>query len=283
MAKIPFKIMSLQKRDRWFKGVFYGCHGAGKTELGASAVDVPDMCDVFCISAEKGIMTVDETDRIINKDDFFEIPVDDIETCEAVRKWLIAHCMYRDQNDEEKLRGLEERLGFRQPEDTHPARRFRTVMIDTLTEIQQFAMTKTLGISNTLAFDADIPDSEWSHYNKILNRMGMLMRAFRDLPMHVIFLCQEDYKQDQTKKLLYSPMLMGKMGGCVQGYVDVCGRLELVKGSKGEDIRRLWIQPIDKNNAKNRFGKFKDPYIDDATMPRILSALTTGKSLVETE
>lgn len=222
-------------------------------------------------------MTISETNRITNKDALFTVDFDDIATAELIRQWLVMHCKLRDADDEVGLKRLEAKIGF---ENTGPAKRFRTVIVDSLTEVQAFAMTQILGITNALAFDADIPDSEWAHYNKVLNRLQMFMRAFRDLPMHVIFICQEDFKQDQTKKLLYSPMLMGKMGGRVSGYVDICGRLEMIKDAKNNDVRRLWIQPVDKNSAKNRFGKFKDPYIDDATLPKILAAITTGKSLL---
>lgn len=239
------------------------------------------MCDVISIAAEKGNMTIEETDRITNKGAFYEIPVDNIETLERVRQWLVAHCKYRDLDDEANLQRLEVEIGFRQLGETHRARRFRTCVLDTITEIQAFAMSKTKGISNTLAFDADIPDSDWPTFNKILERMQMLMRAFRDLPMHCIFLLQEDFKQDATKKLMYKPMLLGKMGERVPGYVDLCGRLELGKDGRNEDVRRLWIQPIDKNTAKNRFGKFKDPYIDDPKLATLLASLVSGRSLLE--
>lgn len=280
-AKATFKLQSLQGRDKWFKAVFYGTNGAGKTELAGTAADVPDMQDVFIISAEKGLMTLDETDRIEHKEHIFNVDVDSISEVETIRKWLIAHCVAREADDEDALRELEVVIGFRVAAEDHPAKRFRCVVIDTLTEVQAFAMTQTLGISNNLAFDAEIPDSEWSHYNKILNRMQMLMRAFRDLHMHTIFLVQEDFKQDQTKKMLYSPALMGKMGQRIQGFADVCGRIEMVPGEKsGVWVRRLWIQPVDKNAAKSRFGKFKNTHIDDASLPRILAALTTGKELL---
>lgn len=252
----------------------YGDSGMGKTEFSGSAVDVPSMSDVFMISAEKGQLTIAETPRIINKDRLFMVDVDDIGTCEQIRKWLIAHCKFRDEKNYDALMKIETQIGFREEGDTTtPPRIFKTVIIDSLTEIQAFAMYKTLGMSNNIALDAELPDSEWSHYNKILNRMQLLARAFRDLPMHVIYVAQQSFVQDETKAKFYQPMLMGQMGKRIQGFVDILGYLTVVDGDKGSRIRRLWIQPVGKFQAKNRMSKFQGNYIDDPSMTKIVDAI----------
>lgn len=223
------------------------------------------MCDVFMINAEKGEMTIERTRRIKNKGALFPVGVDDIQTCEQIKQWLQAHCVARDANDETRLKDLEQKVGYDNP---GPARRFRTVIIDTVTEIQAFAMYQTLGINSNLALDASLPDQEWSHYNKILNRMEMFCRAFRDIPMHVIFLCQEDFIQDETKKRVYAPMLLGKMAKRIQGYVDVVGNLVMSKGDKGADVWSLILRPVDRHAAKNR-AALTESHIEDPTLPKI--------------
>lgn len=274
-AKTLFQITSLEATKTWLKCLVFGMHGAGKTEFAGTSADVADMQNIFIVNAEKGHLTIMETDRIFNKDKIFLANCDTIDQVEQMRQWLIAHCRYRDEGNVEKLLSLSEQTGMPLNEDGSP-KVFRTVVIDSLTEIQVFAMNKTLGMNNNMSLTADIPDSEWAHYNKILNRMGILMRAFRDLPMHVIFLAQEDFKQDETKKFHYQPMLMGQMAQRVSGFVDLAGFLTVETGDQGKSVRRLTIQPQNRVKAKNRMASFKKPYIDDPHMVNIAKELGIG-------
>jgi hypothetical protein len=265
-------LQTFHKRDRWFKAMFYGANGSGKTELAGTSVDVPAMCDVIMFNVEKGEMTIEATPRIKNKDRMVLANVDNITQAEHIKQWIQAHCKFRDEGNREKLIDLEIAIGFREANDRETTPRiFRTVIVDTVTEVQAFAMYQLLGITTSLGLDADVPDREWSHYNKMLNRMEIFLRVFRDIPMHVIMLCQENMIQDETKKRIYSPMLEGQLAKRIQGYSDAVGHIQRMTNDKGEDIHRLWLKPLGTHAAKNR-AALKVPYIDDATLADLFKA-----------
>ena len=274
-----FILSSLQTRHKWIKLLVYGAHGAGKTELCGSSVDVPAMCDVFMLSAEKGEMTIEETPRIKNKGGLFTVQVDNVSQVSKVRDWLVAHCMYRDANNEEGLKKLERAVGY---DIEGPAKRFHTVIVDSITEIQAFTMYNILGMKAEHSLDAQIPDQEWPHYNQILNRTQLMMRSFRDLPMHVLMICQRQYTQDETKKMHYAPQLLGQSSEKVQGFVDIVGFLQKIPAadSTTDDTHRLWVQPVGKFAAKNRKASFEEDYFDNPTMLQICKGLglTTQKA-----
>lgn len=271
----PFRLSSLQSRQRYWKMLFFGKHGIGKTELMGSAVDVPGMQDLFIVSAEKGEMTLEDTPRIKQKDKIFTAIANNIGEVSAMKDWLVAHCKYRDESNEAGLKKLEQMVGMDSGDG--PARKFYSVGIDTLSEIQAFATYQAKGYGNEIAIDATLSKTEWDHFNQILDRMQILMRAYRDLPMHVFFLAQESYVQDESKKMIYSPALQGQMARKVQGFVDIVGYLdmgELVVGNSTKKVRRLWLQPQPGSRfaAKSRKSSFKEDFLDDPTLSSMMAA-----------
>lgn len=271
-----FTVSTLQNRKRWFKGLFYGENGVGKTELAGTCADVPDMSDVFIVSAEKGEVTLEQTDRILRKDNIFQAPCDTVAEVELMRQWLIAHCLYRDQGNVDALKNLERAVGI---ENDGPPKLFRTCIVDTLTEVQAFAMYKILGLSNAMKFDAEMPDREWSHFNKILANVQIMARAFRDLNMHVILLCQAQRTTDDNKKPIFGPSLEGQMAKRIMGFVDMVGYLTVVRDSETQkDIRHLIVQPGYGYQAKNRFSSYKGNSFSDPSMSKIVQAIGWGAS-----
>lgn len=292
-AKKPaFEVTTLQNRKRWLKALYYGKNGAGKTELAGTCADVEDMSDVFVVNAEKGELTLEQTDRIQHKERIFVANCNTITEVEQMKLWLISHCIWRDYaeqqrvikklavcdpldlvKEEETLKKLESAIGFENP---GRAKRFRTCVVDSLTELQAFSMYKILGIGNTMAFDANMPDREWSHFNKILANVQVMARAFRDLQMNVILLCQENRTQDDTKKFIYGPMLEGQMAKRIMGFVDQVGYITIVRDDKGVEQRHLIVQPGYGFEAKNRAGIFKGKSFVDPYMPDIMKAIGWG-------
>lgn len=233
---------------------------------------------MFIVSAEKGDLTLEETPRIKNKAGLFPIAVDNLTQVEKTKQWLLAHCRYRDENNEQKLKDLEKAVGY---DVDAPARKFYSCGIDTVTELQAFATYLAKGYGLDIALDADLTKTEWDHFNSILDRMQIMMRAYRDLSMHIIFLAQEQFMQDENKRMIMSPALQGQMARRVQGFVDIVGYLVKIKktteqGQPTEEvIHRLWLQPPanGKFAAKNRVGSFGGSYIDNPSMPTIVSTL----------
>lgn len=272
----PFRISTVQNRDRYFKGLFYGRHGAGKTELAASAVDVPFMQDVLMIDAESGDMTLYDSTRIVHSDRIHHIKVSDFRTVAVIQEFLQAYCAARDRGDKATMARLYAQVTGIQTQDP-PS--YRTVIIDSLTEVEAYCTYQVLKVDiNNIQkeLNSDIDVAGWPEFRKNNEMMKLLVRAFRDLPMHVIFVCAESYVQDERKVQHYSPALTGKLTSQVQGFVDMVGRVIVGEPNPDTGIapRRVMVQPISgtggKFDAKNRRSVFQKPFFENPTMSDIM-------------
>ncbi len=264
----PFRLQALSEADQYWKILIYGAHGMGKTLLAGTCVDVEFMRNVFMISAEKGHLSIKESETIEHKDDLFIAIPNTVADVSKMKDWLVAHCRYRDEGNNEMLVKIQKTIGI----DSDEPRIFNTCIIDSVSEVQAFSIYQAKGYSANIALDADLMKTEWDHYNQILDRIQILMRAFRDLPIHVIFLCQEQWVQDESKKFNFAPALQGQMSRRVQGFVDVVGYLCQREDSDGKSVRRVFVQPVGKFAAKNRKGSFKGSHFDNPTIPMIMEA-----------
>lgn len=281
----PFRLSGLNTNKRWLKLLVYGQHGAGKTTLAGSAADVPDMNGVFMINAESGDMVLEDNDRIKHPEGIDVAEVLTFKQVAKMHEFLSAHCRLRDQNTpdaDDKMRGYEAMLKGVEPEDIETPTRYHTVIIDSLTEVEAYCMYALLGISGEFdigQIDEDMKTAEFSEYKKNNNMVNLLIRAFRDLPMHVIVLCGQVYEQDEQKRFHYGPALTGKLRSQVQGYFDIVGYLAVGKATEGtEASRRLYVQPVGKWDAKNRRSTFKAAHFENPTMKSILKDVGLSKA-----
>lgn len=221
---------------------------------------------------------------------------------------LKQHILFRDANNvkglrmiECQLRGVEmlERIGW-QPTSTDPnavvqemqqailalskdeaklaelipnPRKFRTVITDSLTEAQKYCMYQILGI-NPITQKLDVqPDSaEWKDWGSSREMIQFLVRRFRDLDIHALFVAAVDEDQDAKKQWYFTPMLPGKLAKDVQGLVDIVGFIKKVPLDNGQGVtRRLFLEGGVYGGvniaAKHRFGsKLKGQFLDNPTM-----------------
>lgn len=283
----PFAIKKVSADETWMKMLFYSMHGVGKTTLAASAVDVPSMGDVIMISAESGNLTLLDNDRVKNLDQLETIPVDAFDTVVKIFEFLSSHIQFRDlkgvaasltrEQADDKMRAQEAWMKGCEPSDIVTPKRYKTVILDSLTEIEAYCMYKLLGVHgefSTSMLDEDTKTAEFKEYKQNNNMVNLLVRAFRDLDMHVIVLAGRAFEQDEMKKFLYSPQLTGKLRTQVQGYFDIVGYLVAGKAKEGEQPpRRLYVQPEGRWDAKCRFAAYKSGHFDDPTLLSMMKAL----------
>lgn len=283
----PFQIKSRAKRDesRYIKIAVYGDYGSGKTYLAGTAAEVESMRDVLVVSAESGELTLDSVD-----DHGFEnidsVDVKNFIKVAEVYDFLKLHCQYRDAGDIEKLKKLQARMTGVPAEEIadEDVRQYRTVIIDSLTEVEIYCMNQLLGISDSTGLQEETQSAEWAEYKKQFHMVQRLVRAYRDLPMNVIMIIGRQYTQDEQKKMLFTLNLTGKLASQVQGFMDIVGYL--VTGAadeKGNLPRRLYIQPTGRFAAKSRFSNFKAPHIDNPSMKVILTQVGLLKGEVATK
>ena len=276
VAPPPFQIKSKAEREktRWVKILVYADFGIGKTYLAGTASSVSAMNDVIAVSAEAGELTWDSDDSGKHKfENIDSIRVTDYKTVARIYEYLKLHCDLRDDPSPEaldKLIKLQSKFTGRPIEEGGAPRRYRTVIIDSLTEVESYCMMQLLNISDKTGLQDEVQTAEWSEYKKQHSMVQRLVRAYRDLPMHVIFVCSRSYIQDDQKRMIFSPAMTGKLSNQIQGFMDIVGYLTSIQGEDGKTVRRLHVQPVGRYAAKCRLSNYRKPYWDDPTMAEIL-------------
>jgi len=162
-------------------------------------------------------------------------------------------------------------------------RRYRTVIVDSLSEVNAYLIYQLLGITEETSLDDDKVEETagWDEYKKGNQMLQMLIRAYRDLPMNVLMACGTQYNQDENKVMHWGPSLIGKLASQVQGFFDIVGFMKVGKPPEGKPTeipRTLWIQPVERFAAKTRLAQFKDPYINKPTMTKLMSIFRDKKT-----
>lgn len=242
-------VSPVQERSQFFNLLIYGESGVGKTTLAGSCDAVAAMRPVLNIDIEGGTESLRHS-------------YPDVETV-RVKTW-------------KEVQGVYNELA----EGTH---KYRTVLLDSLTEIQKFNM---YNIMTDLAqkrpdLDPDVPGMrEWG---KNLEQIRRMVRAFRDLEMHTIFtaLVREE-KNQKTGLTTMQPSLSGKMAGEVAAFLDVVVYYyvkQIGDGTEAEFKRLLLTQKTDTQVAKDRSGKL--PMVMESPNMQMIFDYMTGKKKLE--
>jgi len=232
--------------------LIYGRSGVGKTRLAASASGVPELAPVLLIDIEGGTFSIRDL-----------YPTVDVL---RVSTWA-------DMQD-----------AYDELYDGH--HKYKTVVLDSLTEIQKFSM---MNIMDDLMKDPrnsdrdpDIPSiREWG---KNIEQIRKMVRAFRDLPMTAIFtaLVVED-KNPKTGAIERKPSLSGKLSGEVAGFLDIVAYYYVkpvpIAGTaptEYENQRLLLSMQTEDTIAKDRSDRLPS-VIKSPTMREILEHITADK------
>jgi len=284
----PFEIQSNANATRWLKALVYAEYGVGKTYLMGTAAEIPEMRDVLFISAEAGTLTIfDPT----SPHEFKWIDIVDVNTFTALRHvhdYLKVHCSLRDRASHggdqpalDRLRSLQNQL-LPRVTDPERLRLYRTVVIDSLYEIESYCMYQLLGVTSATAIDEEVNKEQWDEIGQQRRMIHRMIRNFRNLPMNILFTCPRMFREDKklnTRK--YMPMMTGKLASEVQGFVDLVGHYvsadqKIDEADIGEEVpdfdipRRMYIQPGPRYAAKSRFSQYKKAYMDNPSMLSIV-------------
>lgn len=276
-----FKLEDLDDKSDYLRMILYGKPGTGKTTLAASAADVPGMEQVLLLDLEEGKMAIQNNERIQHRENITRVRITSYKQVAEVHKFLKSHCRLRDAGDIEKLRRLESKFTGVPVDQIKEPKLFRTVLIDTLTELNTFCLYELLGLSTEMDLTTAMSDSGavevagFGEYKKNNQIMQLVARAYRDLPLNTIYICQQSFIQDEQKRFHYAPALTGQLSGQVQGFVDIVGYLKVGKLAEGSTKapRRLYVQPVGNFDAKNRQASIDKSFFDDPVMLDLWTAL----------
>lgn len=138
----------------------------------------------------------------------------------------------------------------------HP---YKSVVLDSLTEIQKLGLAEFVygpsGAASSFKGNViNVKSAEIQHWGKSGNQMGMMVRYFRDLPMHVFFTTLTMTSKDElTGKITYNIALPGKQSDEIPGIPDIVGYIDVQKNpTTKQEERVIYFQPNGKIIAKDR-------------------------------
>ena len=237
--------------------LIYGDPGSGKTHLAGTAQDVPDMADVHVFNIDGGIMT------LANRGD---IHATDIRSADELEQELF------------KLANRDEKYA-----------KTKTVVIDNITELQTLVLESITSNEYAVRHKKDknytIDDVYLEDYGVAGKRLARILRGFRDLPLHVIYIAhKKDKMRKGTNTLEESkPNLTDKLCTAVMGYMDFVWYLYTADEQVGNEDTGYWTethrylltQPMNNYAAKTRGSDFAQrigAVIKDPNMVDIMSA-----------
>lgn len=226
----------------------YGESGVGKTLLAGSAQAVPEMAPVLFVDIEGGTLTL--------RNHYPEVDV-------------VRVTNFSDMSDVHK-------------ELARGDSPYNTIVLDSLTEIQKFSMygimTELMKKEDDKERDPDVPGMrEWG---KNIEQMRRFVRAFRDLPMNVIFtsLAQQD-KNPKTGISQWKPQLSGKLSSEVAAFMDIVLYMYILEVE--EEQRRFLLAAQTENHiAKDRTGRLPQ-VIEEPKMHALHQLLTQAQQAQE--
>jgi phage nucleotide-binding protein len=135
---------------------------------------------------------------------------------------------------------------------------YKVVFIDSLSEINELCKDKIIKIDRpNMGKDTGkvytdlltLPD-----YQLLQTRMVRMVRAFRDLPYHVIFTALEDsQKNEKTGEITVVPSINGKLATNIAGFFDLVIHMHIK--DNGDQVDRFFVTgSMEKAIAKDRSG-----------------------------
>lgn len=235
--------------------LIYGDPGSGKTHLAGTAQDVPTMADVHVFNIDGGIMTLASRG---------DIHATDIHSVNDLEQEL-----FRIVNKDEKYANT------------------KTIVIDNITELQTLTLesltTQEYANRRKKNKNYSIDDVYLEDYGVAGKRLARILRGFRDLPMHVIYIAHKKDKMRQGTNTLEEskPNMTEKLGTAIMGYMDFVWYLytadEMVGNEESgyfpETHRYLLTQPMNNYAAKTRGSDFANrigAVIKDPNMVNIM-------------
>jgi hypothetical protein len=154
----------------------------------------------------------------------------------------------------------------RDPEEMHeilmflrqPNHGYKTVVIDTLDELQKVLIANRLKKERR----EQMVLQDWGYVG---DQMEKILRAYRNLPLNVLFLCHSSTESDADSGVLVEkPALQGAIKDKVAGFVDLATYISASTTKTGEDVevvRTLRFQPSARYpQVKDRSGKLPGMY-----------------------
>ena len=215
--------VTASEMKRYLNIMVYGDPGVGKTVLAGSAQEVEEMSPVLFLDCEGGTLSLSKT-----------YPEVDVIT---VSDWDTLQSIYNDLFEKDVP--------------------YKTVVLDSLTEIQQLSMDHIMSAVQAKKPDQEAPRiQDWGTQNR---NMKTMVTAFRDLEMHVVFNSLPKTEKDKTVgSIRIRPSLSGNtLPVEVPGFMDILLYMN-IRIVEGIPTRVLNSKFTSNTISKDRTGSLPD-------------------------
>ena len=237
-------VTTVQEQMAFVNMLVYGDPGVGKTVLAASADLVPEMRPVLFVDVEGGTFSIRER--------YPDVRVVRVKSFSQMQD--IYDALFSQEHE------------------------YRTVVLDSLTEIQKFSMYEIMDMTVKRDSDRDPDVPSMREWGKNIEQIRKFVRAFRDLEMHTIFtaLAKTD-KDGKTGSIKTTPSLSGKLANEVAGFLDIVS-YQYTKVIDDRVRRFLLTSATDRQVAKDRSG-YLPQTLEDPTMEKVFNIAFGNESV----
>jgi len=237
------EVNRVENRTPYMNMMIYGNSGVGKTRLCGSAVEVEELAPVLFVDIEGGLLT--------------------LESCYPQVEYVRVMTWQKLQDVYNEL--------YRNPG------RYKTIVLDSLTEIQKFSMDGIMKevVQKDSDRDPDVPSiREWGNNGEQTRKF---VRGFRDLPCNTIFTALAVHDKDsRTGMIMTTPSLSGKLKQEVAGFLDIVAYYYMKK--VGDKMQRLLLtQATEQQVAKDRSDRLP-PVVEEPTMLQLYQLITGNEA-----
>lgn len=242
------------------KMLIYGVPGVGKTSLLATAALDARMTPILWIDCAGNPLSIAHTfarhGKNYNEADVTIVTLDAFNDLIPLYNWLESG----------------------QPHDhfaaSHGLQKYKTIVIDGISELQDMAFEATQGVYQP---GAKLPQRSPRVFGDVLGMMIIITRKMYALPLHVISTALESRTQVADEILLYQPLLQGQARHVLPGWILNVGHLQhthkmplLQQATSGAQANNayhvLTFKPTTEREVKNQHQLPEimiDPYIGD--------------------
>jgi hypothetical protein len=235
-----------EKSIRWINLLVYGEPGVGKTRFAGTALEHEALKPVLYLDVDGGIVTLRK-----NKD----LDVRQVRSMGEARE--IYNTLYKAVDWESK----------------EPALPFKTVVIDTLSELAKLDMREIAKEAN--ARNPNQNEYVPSQREYLINgeRVREIVRAYRDLPCNVVFCCGD--ARDNSNAMIFFPQFTGKLRHEIAGFIDIVGYMT-ADTDKGEFVNQIQTVKTKRVSAKDRTDSLGG-LVDNPTLPMLWDIIHSAK------
>jgi phage nucleotide-binding protein len=208
--------------------LIYGEPGMGKTVLGASALEVPDLCPMLMLDRECNVGSIESKVHDVAVAELGKNPVKD-----KINRVII-----------KKVADIEKVLEFALNHDV-----YKSYLNDSLTAFSSMNLRESANSGKVIKSLLDINPAQIQHYGHNLLLIQQVVDLFKNVPALVYYTALEDIDKIEGELVMrVRPDFPGKLSREVMAQMNIVGNMSIKQGTNNRELR---FQPTNRVVAKD--------------------------------